>query len=47
MLSFQAVTDRDYPLVMGVLVVSAFLTLLGNILSDFFVALADPRIRFR
>ncbi|WP_038172670.1 ABC transporter permease [Verrucomicrobium sp. BvORR106] len=47
MLSIQAITDRDYPLVMGVLVVSAFLTLLGNILSDFFVALADPRIRFR
>ncbi|WP_009964626.1 ABC transporter permease [Verrucomicrobium spinosum] len=47
MLSIQAITDRDYPLVMGVLVVSASLTLLGNILSDFFVALADPRIRFR
>jgi microcin C transport system permease protein len=47
MLSYQSILDRDYPLVMGVLVITTFLMLLGNILSDFFVALTDPRIRFK
>lgn len=46
LLGFQSLTDRDYPLVMGILVIDVFLLMLGNILSDFFVALADPRIRF-
>ena len=45
-LGFKAVVDRDYPVVMGVLVLSATLMLLGNILSDFLVALVDPRVRF-
>ena len=46
LLGYQSLLDRDYPVVMGVLVISAVLTLLGNILSDFFVALTDPRVRF-
>ena len=36
---------RDYPLVMGELVIGAVLTLLGNLLADVGYALADPRIR--
>jgi peptide/nickel transport system permease protein len=36
---------RDYPLVMGVLVIGAVLTLLGNLLADLAYAVADPRIR--
>jgi microcin C transport system permease protein len=31
---------------MGVLLLSATLMLLGNILSDLLVALVDPRVRF-
>ncbi len=46
LLSYYSLLDRDYPLVMGILVVQVVLLMLGNILSDFFVALADPRIRF-
>jgi microcin C transport system permease protein len=46
LLSFNSLMDRDYPIVMGVLVFTALLTLLGNILSDFLVALTDPRVRF-
>ncbi len=46
LLSYYSVLDRDYPLVMGILVVQVLLLMLGNILSDFFVALTDPRIRF-
>jgi peptide/nickel transport system permease protein len=38
---------RDYPLVMGNLVLGAFLTLAGNLLADFAYSLADPRIRIK
>ena len=46
LLGYYSIVDRDYPLVMGILVLDVLLLMLGNILSDFFVALADPRIRF-
>lgn len=45
-LGFEAVLSRDYPLVMGILSVSAFLTLIGLILSDILYAVTDPRISF-
>jgi peptide/nickel transport system permease protein len=44
-LFYGAVMARDYPLVMGELVIGAVLTLLGNMLADMGYALADPRIR--
>jgi peptide/nickel transport system permease protein len=44
-LFFEAVMARDYPLVMGGLVIGAMLTLLGNLLADLGYALADPRVR--
>jgi peptide/nickel transport system permease protein len=44
-LFYAAVMSRDYPLIMGNLVMGAFLTLLGNLLADFCYGLADPRIR--
>jgi microcin C transport system permease protein len=46
LLSFQALLDRDFSLVMGILVIDVVLIMIGNILSDYFVATADPRIRF-
>lgn len=46
MLQFQAVMDKDIPVIMGTLTISAFLMLLGNILSDLIVSLVDPRIKF-
>lgn len=46
LLMIQSITDRDYPLVLGILTVDVFLIMLGNILSDYFVALTDPRVRF-
>ena len=36
---------RDYPVVMGILLVSALLVLVGSLLADLFGALADPRVR--
>ncbi|UFS69682.1 ABC transporter permease [Geomonas sp. RF6] len=44
-LFYMGVMGRDYPLVMGILVIGACLTLLGNLLADVCYALADPRIR--
>lgn len=44
-LFYQSVMSRDYPLIMGILVIGAFLTLIGNLLADVGYALADPRIR--
>jgi peptide/nickel transport system permease protein len=44
-LFYGAVMARDYPLVMGELVIGAVLTLLGNMLADVGYALVDPRIR--
>ncbi|HEV7437309.1 MAG TPA: ABC transporter permease [Pseudorhizobium sp.] len=35
----------DYPVVMGLLMVSAILVLLGSLIADLLVALVDPRIR--
>ena len=46
LLGYYSILDRDYPLVMGILVLDVLLLMVGNILSDFFVALTDPRIRF-
>jgi peptide/nickel transport system permease protein len=45
-LGFEALMSRDYPLIMGILSISAFLTLFGLILSDILYAVTDPRIKF-
>jgi microcin C transport system permease protein len=39
--------DRDYPVVMGVVLLGSLLLLIGNVLSDILVALVDPRVRFQ
>ncbi|MBF0507567.1 MAG: ABC transporter permease [Deltaproteobacteria bacterium] len=44
---YQSVMSRDYPVVMGGLVIGAVLTLLGNLLADMSYALVDPRVRVR
>ncbi len=44
-LFYQGVMLRDYPLIMGIVVIGSILTLLGNFLADLAYAWADPRIR--
>ena len=44
-LFYAAVMARDYTLIMGILVLGAVLTLIGNLLADVCYGLADPRIR--
>jgi peptide/nickel transport system permease protein len=39
--------SRDYPTVMGILVIGACLTLLGNLIADIVYAAVDPRIRVK
>ncbi len=46
LLGYESIIKRDYPVVMGILVISSLLYLLGNILSDICVALTDPRVKF-
>jgi peptide/nickel transport system permease protein len=44
-LFYASVMARDYPVIMGILVIGAVLTLVGNLVADLSYALADPRIR--
>jgi len=44
-LFYDGVLQRDYMVVMGVLVIGAVLTLLGNLLADVMYAVVDPRLR--
>ena len=46
-LGFNSALERDYMVTMGILAVSATLMLLGNILSDFIVAMVDPRVSYK
>ena len=46
LLQYQSVIARDVPLIMGTLTIAAFLMLIGNVISDFIVAMVDPRIKF-
>lgn len=45
-LGFTSIVERDYAVVMGILVLNVSLMLIGNILSDVLYVLVDPRIRF-
>ncbi|MBU6498111.1 MAG: ABC transporter permease [Rhodospirillales bacterium] len=44
-LFLDSIGYRDYPVVMGILMFSAILVLIGNLLADVLYAVADPRIR--
>lgn len=46
LLGYESLIERDYPVVMGILVIGSILSLVGNILSDICVAMVDPRVRF-
>ncbi len=46
-LFFQSVFTRDYPVIMGILVLGAVLTLLGNLAADVAYHFLDPRIRVK
>jgi len=46
-MAVDAVFARDYPVTMGLLLMSSFLIVLGNLLSDIAYGWVDPRIRLQ
>ena len=42
LLFFQSALSHDYPVIMGILIIGAFLTLLGNILADLVLLKLNP-----
>lgn len=45
-LGVLAIFQRNYPLIMGIVVLSAVLIMLGNLLADIGYALVDPRVKY-
>ena len=45
LMTMSAITARDYPVIMGVCLLSAVVVLLGNLLTDILYAVVDPTIR--
>ena len=45
-LTFEAILNRDYPIINGIFFFSALLTLLGILIADLSYAIADPRIKY-
>lgn len=45
-LSYTAILDRDYPLIMALLLMTTVIILLSNLIADLLYAVIDPRIRY-
>lgn len=45
-LAYEAAVGRDYPLIMGTVMFSAVLVIVGNLLADLLYSVLDPRIRY-
>ena len=46
-LFFESIRERDYPTLMGLLLMFSVLTLLGQMLADFLYAVVDPRVSYQ
>ncbi|MDR1975695.1 MAG: ABC transporter permease [Campylobacteraceae bacterium] len=45
LLFYQSALARDYPVIMGILIISSFLTLLGNMLADIYLGVINPHFK--
>ena len=45
-LFWQSATDRDYPVLLGMTVITGALVVLGNLLADLAYGIIDPRVRY-
>lgn len=45
-LAFTATGARDYPVIMGVVIMASVITVLGNLMADLAYGYLDPRIRY-
>lgn len=46
LLFWNAALQRDYPIILGVVVITGVLTILGNLLADLLYGIIDPRISY-
>jgi peptide/nickel transport system permease protein len=46
-LLWNAATVRDYPIILGVTLVTGAATVIGSLLADVLYAAVDPRVRIR
>ena len=46
LVTMNAITGRDYPVIMGVCLLSAVVVLAANLLTDIVYALVDPTIQY-
>lgn len=47
LMTLSAITSRDYPVIMGVCLLSAVVVLIGNLLTDILYAVVDPTIQMQ
>ena len=45
-LMLKSISSRDYPVIMGITIITALAVLVFNLLTDLFYGVLDPRIRF-
>ncbi len=46
-LFYHSITDRDYPVIMGMILMYSVLTLAGQLLADILYAVVDPRVTYK
>lgn len=46
LLFWDAANQRDYPVILGIVVITGFLTIIGNLLADLLYGVVDPRIQY-
>jgi peptide/nickel transport system permease protein len=44
--TYAAVAGQDYPVIIAMFTLSALFTMVGYIISDILISIADPRISF-
>jgi len=47
LLFYQSALSRDYPVIMGILIISSFLTLFGNMIADLILTKLNPHFKRR
>ncbi|MDD2383924.1 MAG: ABC transporter permease [Sulfurospirillaceae bacterium] len=47
LLFYQSALSRDYPVIMGILIISSFLTLIGNMIADVVLTKLNPHFKRR
>ena len=47
LITMNAITSRDYPVIMGVCLLTAVVVLVANLLTDIIYAIVDPTIQYR